>query len=211
MQIRCFRFQESGSFQLTDERPTKAWLNDGVFRWLDIDNRNPTLSLRDLLAPFDLDNALLEEIEVQDRGVNVEAFQQALFFRMPRQARVDFADPYIPVVCVGNTVISVHRGLPLTPEQITGKLVRLGLTESTTLSNFVLYILMAITNWDIKFYQETRHAIDELPKSFDQRPTTEVLDDIRDLTHAVARLQSATEDRIILTSSLLTLKSHSFD
>ncbi len=49
--------------------------------------------------------------------------------------------------------------------------------------------------------------IAELSNDFDQCLNTEVLNDIQNLTNQVGRLQSTTEDRLILMGSLLTLKS----
>jgi magnesium transporter len=53
--------------------------------------------------------------------------------------------------------------------------------------------------------------IDELSNDFDQHLTADVLDDVQNLTNQVGRLQSTTEDRLILMGTLLTLKSPLFE
>lgn len=207
MQIRCFRFQENGSLQLTEERPTAAWVQEGVVRWFDVDYTEPTQELGEVLAPFELSRELLEEIEAQEGGVKVETFQHALFIRMPRQAKSDLDDHYISMICVGTTLITLHRGSILTPEEITRKLERLGRGESTDFPNFFLQFFITAMKLDVQYYQETRKAIDELAQNIDQDLTINVLDRIRELTNQIGSLQSTTEDRIILTGALLTLQT----
>ena len=204
MQIRCYRFQKNGSLQLTEETPNSLWLHDEVFRWLDIDYPENIQELREVLAPLNLDEALLEEVESPENGVKVESFQHAFFFQLPQPANGDFTYPYTPVICVGQTVISLNREVPVTPEQVTERLRRLGLEESTNLPNFLLYIFWAIMKVDIQFYQQTRAATDELARGFDQGFNAQVLDNIRKLTNQIGRLQATTEDRIILANAFLS-------
>ncbi|UCE64496.1 MAG: CorA family divalent cation transporter, partial [Nitrospirota bacterium] len=196
---------------LTEERPTTEWLQDRVIRWFDVDYTEPAQDLEQVLAPFKLSPELLEEIEAQESGVKVETFQQALLIRMPGQAKSILDDHYIALICVGATIITLHRGSILTPEEITEKLKRIGLSGSTDLPNLVLHIFMMVMKLDFEFYQETRKEIDGLSHRMDQDLTINVLDKIRNLTNQVGRLQSATEDRIILTGAILTLKNHILD
>ncbi len=100
MQMHCFRLQEKGLLQLTEERPTASWLEDGIVRLLDVDYPDVTKELREVLAPLNLEDALLDKMESQAGGVCVETFMHALFLRYPRQAIHDFKDPYITVICV---------------------------------------------------------------------------------------------------------------
>ena len=211
MKINCFRLQEKGFLQLTEERPTTTWLEDGIVRLLDVDCPDLTKELREVLAPLNLDGALVDKIGSQDGGVCVETFSTALFLRIPRPAIHDFKDPYIKVICVGETIIVLHNGKHLPVEQLLLKINRFGGTATTSFIDLLLHILMLVLNWDIQLYQQTRKMIDELSNNFDQRLTTEALEDIQNLTHQVGRLQSTTEDRLILMGSLLTLKSPLLD
>ena len=79
MQIHCLRLQENGFLQLNEERPTATWLEDGIVRLLDVDYPDFTKELWEVLAPLNLDSALLDKIESQTGGVCVETFSQALF------------------------------------------------------------------------------------------------------------------------------------
>jgi magnesium transporter len=207
MQISCFRLQEKGLLQLTEERPTTTWLGDGIVRLLDVDYPDFTQQLREVLAPLNLDGALLDKIESQDGGVDVETFSDALFLRIPRPALHEFKDPYITVICVRETLIALHNGIPLPPEQMLEKIKRFGGAGTTTITDLLLHILLLGINRDIELYQQTRQMIAEGSNDFDQCLTTDVLDDIQNLTNQVSRLQSTTEDRLILMGSLLTLKS----
>jgi magnesium transporter len=207
MQISCFRLQEKGFLQPTEERPTTTWLEDGIVRLLDVDYPDVTKELREVLAPLKLDGALVDKIESQDGGVSVETFSDALFLRIPRPAIHEFKDPYITVICVQETLIVLHNGIPLSPEQMLEKIKRFGGTGTTSITDLLLHILLLGINRDIELYQQTRQMIAELANDFDQRLTTDVLDDIQNLTNQVSRLQSTTEDRLILMGSLLTLKS----
>ncbi|MFZ1748057.1 MAG: CorA family divalent cation transporter [Nitrospirales bacterium] len=184
---------------------------DGIVRFLDIDYPDVTKELREVLVPLNLDDALLDRIESQDRGVSVETFSHALFFRFPRQAIHDFKDPYITVICVSETLIVLHNGLHLPPEQILARIDRFGGTGTTSVTDLLLHVLLLGINRDIELYQQTRQLIAELSNNFDQCLNTEVLNDIQNLTNQVSRLQSTTEDRLILMGSLLTLKSPLLD
>lgn len=207
MQISCFRLQETGFLQLTEERPTKTWLEDGIVRLLDVDYPDYTKELREILAPLNLDGGLLDKIESQAVGVCVETFSHALFIRIPRPALHEFNDPYINVICVRETLIVLHHGIHLPPEQILARIDRFGGIENTTITDLLLHILLLGINREIELYQQTRQTIAELSTDFDQCLTTDVLDDIQNLTNQVSRLQGTTEDRLILMGSLLTLKS----
>ena len=182
MQISCFRLQEKGFLQLTEERPASTWLGDGIVRLVDVDYPDFIKELPDVLAPLNLDGALLDKIESQDGGVCVETFSHALFLRIPRPAMHDFKDPYITVVCVGETLIILHNGIILPPERILARIDRFGGIGTTTITDLFLHIL-------------------------EQRLTTDVLADIQNLTNQVSRLQSTTEDRLILMGTLLTMKT----
>jgi len=207
MQIHCFRLQEKGFLQLTEERPTASWLVDGIVRLLDVDYPDFTKELGEVLAPLDLDSALVDKIESQSGGVCVETFSRALFLRIPRPAIHGFTDPYINVICVGETLIVLHNGIHLPPEQILARINRFGGAGTTTITDLLLHLLLLGINRDIELYQQTRQMIAELSNDFDQRLTTDVLDDIQNLTNQISYLQSTTEDRLILMGSLLTLKS----
>ena len=211
MHISCFRLQEKGFLQLTEERPTTTWLEDGIVRLLDVDYPDFTKQLREVLAPLNLDGALLDKIGSQDGGVCVETYSHALFLRIPRPAIHEFKDPYVTVICVRETLIVLHNGMHLPPEQMLARINRFGGTVTTTLTDLLLHILMLLINWDIQLYQQTRQIIAELSNDFDQHINAEALDDIQNLTNQVGRLQSTTEDRLILMGSLLTLKSPLLD
>jgi len=211
MKISCFRLQEKGFLQVTEERPTATWLEDGIVRLLDLDFPDFTQQLREVLAPLTLDGALLDQAESQEGGVCVETFSHALYLRIPRPAIHEFKDPYITMICVRETIILLHHGLSLPPEQMLAKINRFGGTGTTTFTDLLLHILVLLINWDIQLYQQTRQMIDELSKDFYQRLTTDVLDDIQSLTNQVGRLQATTEDRLILMGTLLTLKSPLLD
>ena len=88
-----------------------------------------------------------------------------------------------------------------------GKIKRFAGTVTTTITDLLLHVLLLGINRDIELYQQTRQMIAELANDFDQRLTTDALDDIQNLTNQVTSLQSTTEDRLILMGSLLTLKS----
>ncbi len=207
MQMHCFRLQEKGLLQLTEERPTASWLEDGIVRLLDVDYPDVTKELREVLAPLNLEDALLDKMESQAGGVCVETFMHALFLRYPRQAIHDFKDPYITVICVRETLIILHNGMHLPPGQILARIDRFGGIGTTTITDLLLHVLLLGINRDIEWYQQTRQMIAELSNDFDQCLNTEVLNDIQNLTNQVGRLQSTTEDRLILMGSLLTLKS----
>lgn len=207
MQISCFRLQAKGFLQLTEERPTTTWLEDGIVRLLDVDYPDFTKELREVLAPLNLDGALLDKIESQDGGVSVETFSDALFLRIPRPAIHDFKDPYFTVICVRETMIVLHNGIMLPLEQMLEKIKRFGGAGTTTLTDLLLHIQVGCIDLDIQLYQQTRQMIDKLSNDFDQRLTADVLDDVQNLTNQVGRLQSTTEDRPILMGTLLTLKS----
>jgi len=211
MHISCFRLQEKGFLQLTEERPTTTWLEDGIVRLLDVDYPDFTQQLREVLVPLNLDGALLDKIESQDEGVCVETFSNALFLRIPRPAINEFKDLYFTVICVRETIIVLHNGMQLPPEQMVEKIKRFGGTGTTTFTHLLLHILMLVINRDIELYQQTRQMIAELSNDFDQHINAEALDDIQNLTNEVGRLQSTTEDRLILMGSLLTLKSPLLD
>lgn len=211
MQISCFRLQEKGFLQLTEERPTTTWLEDGIVRLLDVDYPDLTKELREVLAPLNLDGALLDKIGSQDGGICVETYSHALFLRIPRPAIHEFKDPYFTVICVRETLIVLHNGILLPPEQMLARINRFGGTVTTTITDLLLHILLLGINRDIELYQQTRKMIDELSNDFDQHINAEALDDIQNLTNQVGRLQSTTEDRLILMGSLLTLKSPLLD
>jgi len=207
MQIHCFRLQEKGVLQLTEERPTTTWLEDGIVRFLDIDYPDFTKELREVLAPLNLDHALVDRIESQHGGICVETFSHALFLRVPRPAIHEFKDPYISVICVQETLIVLHNGMHLPPEQMLARINRFGGAGTTTITDLLLHILLLGINRDLELYQQTRQIIAELSNELDQCLTDEVLNDIQNLTNQVSRLQATTEDRLILMGSLLTLKS----
>jgi Mg2+ and Co2+ transporter CorA len=207
MQIHCFRLQEKGVIQLTEERPTTTWLEDGIVRFLDIDYPDFTKELREVLAPLNLDHALVDRIESQHGGICVETFSHALFLRVPRPAMHEFQDPYISVICVQETLIVLHNGMHLPPEQMLARINRFGGAGTTTITDLLLHILLLGINRDLELYQQTRQIIAELSNDVDQCLTDEVLNDIQNLTNQVSRLQATTEDRLILMGSLLTLKS----
>jgi magnesium transporter len=173
---------------------------------LDVDYPEFSKELREVLAPLNLDGALVDKIGSQDGGICVETFSDALFLRMPRPAIHECKDPYITVICVRETLIVLHHGLHFPPEQVLARINRFGGDGTTTTTDLLLHILLLGINRDLDLYQQTRQIIAELSNDFDQRLSSDVLNDIQNLTNQVSRLQATTEDRLILMGSLLTLK-----
>ena len=207
MQISCFRLQENGVLQSTEERPRTTWLEDGIVRLLVIDYSDSTKQLREVLAPLKLEDTLLDKIESQDGGVCVETLSQALFLRSPGPATHDFKDSYMTMICVRETFIVLHHGIQFSSEQQIARMNRFGGTETTTISDLLHHILLLGINRDIEVYQQTRKRIVDLSNHFDHHVATGVLHEIQTLTNQVASLQSTTEDHLILMGSLLALKS----
>jgi len=119
MDVRVFGISEDSTFEpLPEVTLSAAWQQDAKNRWIDIEAATPE-ELTQLLLPLNLHPEILNASLQPQRSQRVISKRDALYLEVPTHLGWDQVEkPYVSVLCLNTTIITIHRDKLHTIEDI---------------------------------------------------------------------------------------------
>ncbi len=211
MDLRVFEISDEATLEPLAETALSAhWPQDETHRWIDIEAATPD-ELRELLAPLELPADILNACLCQDRSDHLISRRKALYLELPTHLGWDEPEkPYISVLCLPTTIITIHRDRLHTIEDIIHGLdaeVPLGSPTSSALLHF---LIVQIGKQNIDAALQVRAEAERLDQACHEQ--VDALDPVQidTLRRRVSHYASVQDDRMFCMGLLQSVDSQAF-
>ncbi|MCO6042764.1 hypothetical protein NG895_02480 [Aeoliella sp. ICT_H6.2] len=212
MNLRIFGISDSSTLQRLDETAlSAAWQEDNQHRWIDIEAATQE-ELIELLAPLNLHEAIIKACLSSERGARFISHVSALYLEIPTHLGWNEPDkPYVSILCLNTTLITIHRDPLHTVEDIIRDLdVEIPLYARS--SSALLYLfLVGIGRGNVDSALDVRAEAETLDQACHEHP--ELLDprQISALRRKVSHCAAVHDDHIYTAGILQTVESEAFN
>ena len=163
MKVRVFGISSKATLQPLKETDLSAsWQQDDTHRWIDVEAATQD-ELRQLLEPLDLHESLLNACLRPERSTRFISQTNALYFELPTHLGWDESEkPYLSVICLNTTIITIHRDPLHTMEDIMS-----GLDEEVpllrpNLVGMLYYVLLEVGRCNVDAALDVRAEAERL-------------------------------------------------
>ncbi|QDT31234.1 magnesium transporter CorA family protein [Thalassoglobus polymorphus] len=211
MKMQVFGISENSTLDpLNETALSAAWQEDEVNRWIDIQDATNE-ELRDLLAPLNLNPAVQAACLQPHRADRVVSTQAALYLELPTHLGWDQAlKPYISILCLNTTIITIHRNDSHSIEQIIRDLSFDTPLYAKTSSALLFYLLMAIGKGTVGAALEVRSEAELLDQACHEHPDNLDPKEIATLRRKVSHYSAVHDDHTYCAGILQTVESEAF-
>ena len=211
MKVQLFGISSKTTLQSLKETDlSPSWQQDDTHRWIDVEAATQD-DLRQLLAPLDLHESLLSACLTPERSTRFISQRNALYFELPTHLGWDEPEkPYLSVICLNTTIITIHRDPLHTLDDIIS-----GLDEEVPLyakssSALLYYVLMEIGRCNVDAALDVRAEAERLDQI-----SHESLDDVAPqmitaLRRRINHYAAVHDDHTYCTGLLRTVESEAF-
>ncbi len=211
MNLKCYRFTDNKILEpISPEGLSPEWVNDEVHRWLDVED--PEIEeLKQLLAPLGLHPLVLESCLKPGHGSLFEAYEKALYIEFPTQtAWNEGYPPYLSIICLPTTLITIHRGAILDIATVVTNLTGYTRLRASSTSVLLYYIITHLIRNNILFCFEVRNQVDKLANLIYEDAGSIDVEETLTLTRKADQLISTFEDQLYCLTSLQIVESEAF-
>lgn len=150
MNVRLFGISAKATLEPLQETDLSAsWQQDDTHRWIDVEAATQE-DLRQLLAPLGLHESLLNACLKAERSTRFISQRNALYLELPTHLGWNESEkPYLSVLCLKSTIITIHRDPLHTIDDIVSGLDEEVPLYAQTSSALLYYVLMEIGKCNI--------------------------------------------------------------
>ena len=209
--VKAWQLVDGATFlPVTSAAPSAQWVGDGTLRWIDVqtpDAAELSALLTSLGTPATI-IALATDFDAMISDAHAE--RDAAWLRIPVPTTLSEQEHrFITVVALPSVLITHHRRPLERLEKLEALLVRV-FPDGTSSTALVLEVLEEFSAEDLRAYVRTRHAVDQLARTLDERPEDVTLEEIAALMRRVDLLSMVCEDHLLAVSLLPQLESQAF-
>lgn len=211
MNVRLFGISSKATLQSLKETDLSAsWQQDDTHRWIDVEAATQD-DLRQLLAPLSLHKSLLNACLKRERSTRFLSQRNALYLELPTHLGWDEVEkPYLSVICLHTTIITIHRDPLHTVEDIIQGLHEDVPLYAQTSSALLYYVLTEIGKCNVDAALNVRAAAEELDQI--SRESLEDIDAqmISTLRRKINHHTAVHDDHTYCAGVLQTVESEAF-
>lgn len=211
MKVRIFGISDRSTLEpLSEPTLSAAWQQDSEHRWIDVEAATQQ-ELRELLAPLDLHPLILDACLQSGRSSRFISQRTALYLEVPTHLSWDRAEkPYISVLCLKTTIITIHRDRQHTIEDIIQGLDAEVPLYANDASALLFYLLTGIGRCTVDEVLDVRAEAERLDQAYHERP--ELLDPkrISILRRKLSHCAAVHDDHTYCAGVLQTVESEAF-
>ena len=202
MKLQCFIINDQCFIESRSaERPTAAWRQGTVVRWLDVETSEHE-ALQPLWASLDLGPALCDYEVDPARSAHIAKRGDAVCCRVPYPARNRPPSEYVSLICLPQLLITVHSAPAPWIEEILRDASDTTPLKAATVMALIERLMAQSFHADLVVFFELRTQADQLASSIDEMPDAVEMNAIVTMKHQIAALMSNCEDLLIVCGFL---------
>lgn len=212
MNLRIFGISDRSTLQRLHETSlSSTWQQDTDHRWIDIEAATQE-ELKELLAPLNLDTAITDACLSHERSERFLSHVSALYLEVPTHLGWEEAEkPYLAILCLKTTLITIHRDSSHTVEDIVRDLNAEIPLYARSVSALLYLLLVEIGKCNVDSALDVRREAEALDQACHER--LELLDPwkISMLRRKVSHCLAVHDDHIYTAGMLQTVESEAFN
>ncbi|WP_417383386.1 magnesium transporter CorA family protein [Gimesia sp.] len=211
LNVRIFGISDKSTLiPLPETALSASWQQDQENRWIDIEAASPE-ELKQLLAPLSLHPDILAACLDPQRSKRFISQRDALYLEIPTHLGWDQKEkPYLSILCLKTTIITIHRDQLHTVEDIINDLdgdVPLYAHNSSAL---LYYLLIQIGKCNVDAALEVREEAEVLDQACFDNPEDLDPKKISTLRRRVSHFAAVHDDHTYCAGVLQTVESEAF-
>lgn len=211
MNVRIFGISDHSTLSpLPETTLLESWQHDATHRWIDIESATPD-EIRQLLAPLGLHSTILESCLQSDRSARFISHRSALYLEIPTHHGWEQSEkPYVSVLCLNTTIITIHRDNLHTIEDIIRGLdaeVPLYAAHSSAL---LYYLLVEIGTCTVDAALDVRDEAVRMDRLSHGRPEELDPQEIATLRRRINHYSTVHDDHVYCVGVLQSVESDAF-
>lgn len=208
MKLRIFGINERSTLEpLPTAELTPTWMKDETHRWIDIEAATPD-ELQEVLAPLELPNLILESCLQNERSSRFISRRDALYLEVPTYLGWNESwKPYISVLCLPTTIITIHHDPLHTIEDVID-----GLDQDVPLfardaSALLYHLFVEISKKNLDAALDVRSEAEALSHALNQDPDRIDPQQIAALRRQISHYSTVQDDHTYCAGVLRTVES----
>jgi len=208
MKLRVFGITDRSTLEpLPDATLSASRQEDAATRWIDIEAATEQ-ELGQLLAPLHVPAEILEACLQAERTARFISRPSALYLEVPTHHGWEAAErPYISLLCLKSTIITIHRDRQHTIEDIIREADAEVPLYAQTTSALLYYLLTEIGKCTVEAAMEVRALAEQLDQACHDQPDNLDPDQIAVLRRRVSHYSSVHDDHMYVAGVLQTVES----
>jgi magnesium transporter len=211
MNVRVFGISDRATLQpLPEQEFSASWQDDETHRWIDIEAATQQ-ELRELLAPLQLHETILGACLDAARSERFISHRSALYLEVPTHLGWDQEEkPYISVLCLPSTIITIHRDRLHSIEDIARGLDAEVPLYAQSASALLYYLLLQVGEGNVAAALDTRGDAERLDRDYHENPDKLDPQAIAALRRRVSHYAAVLDDHAYIAGVLQTVESGAF-
>lgn len=211
MNVRVFGISDRATLQsLPGTVLSAAWQQDEAHRWIDVEAATQE-EMQELLAPLHLHEAILAACLDPARSERFISHRSALYLEVPTHLSWDQAEkPYVSVLCLPTTIITIHRDRLHSIEDIARGLDAEVPLYARSSSALLYYVLLQIGEGNVSAALDTRGEAERLDHDYHEHPDRLDPLAIAALRRQVSHYAAVLDDHTYIVGVLQTVESEAF-
>ena len=212
MNLRIFGITDRSTLQqLEDTALSTAWQEDVEQRWIDIEAASRE-ELEGLLAPLKLDKSIMDACLSKERTDRFISHVSALYLEIPTHLGWNEPDkPYVAILCLNTTLITIHRDPLHTVEEIIRDLNNEIPLYARSSSALLYMLLVRIGKGNVDSALDVRREAEILDQACHERPESLGSQQISSLRRKASHYSAVHDDHTYAAGMLQTVESEAFN
>lgn len=211
LNVRVFGISESATLiPLPVTTLSASWQLDADNRWIDIEAATPD-ELKQLLTPLKLHPEILAACLESERSKRLISQREALYLEIPTHLGWDQKEkPYISILCLNTTIITIHRDRLHTIEDLIRDLDGDVPLYANSSSALLYYLLVQISKCNVDAALEVRDAAERMDRACHENSEDLDPQKISALRRKVSHFSAVHDDHTYCAGVLQTVESDAF-
>ena len=211
MNVRAFGISDQATLvPLPETTLSASWQIDDDNRWIDVEAATPQ-ELKQLLAPLGLHAEILDACLQPQRSTRLISQRKALYLEVPTHLGWDQQEkPYISVLCLNTTILTIHRDELHTIEDIIRNLDGDVPLYANSSSALLYYLLIEISKCNVDAALGVRAEAERLDQACHDQPDNLDPREIATLRRKVSHYAAVHDDHTYCAGVLQTVQTEAF-
>lgn len=211
MNVRIFGIGDRSTLEpMHDATLSAAWQEDSQHRWIDVEAASEE-ELRAFLSPLDLHDAIQSAALQPERSVRFISHASALYVELPTHLGWDEIEkPYLSVLCLPTTLITIHRDRLHTIDDIIRDLDADIPLYDQTVSALLYCLLIGVSKCNVDAALDLRAEAEKLDQACHAAEETLEPRQIAVLRRKASHCSAVHDDHIYCAGVLQTVESKAF-